>query len=216
MENFSLYDLARLLLLAARWTVLLSAIAFIGGGVVGLLLLILRYGGNRLARQVVQIYTELFQSTPLLMQFYLVFFGLPLMGFDVSPMLSATLCLTFYASAYLTEIWRGCVDAVPRGQWDASASVGFHYLDQMRYVILPQALRLAVPPTVGFLVQIVKSTALASIIGFKELTKTAEILTNATFAPTLIYGLVALIYFALCFPLTSYARALEKKLAAAG
>ena len=216
MESFSLYDLTRLLLLAARWTVLLSAIAFIGGGIVGLLLLILRYGGNRLARRLVQLYTELFQSTPLLMQFYLVFFGLPLLGFDVSPMLSATFCLTFYASAYLTEIWRGCVDSVPRGQWDASASVGFHYLDQMRYVILPQALRLAIPPTVGFLVQMVKSTALASIIGFKELTKTAEILTNATFAPTLIYGLVALIYFALCFPLTYYARALEKKLAAAG
>jgi polar amino acid transport system permease protein len=216
MESFSLLDLSRLLLLAARWTVLLSAIAFIGGGLVGLLLLVLRYAGNRVIRHLVQIYTELFQSTPLLMQFYLVFFGLPLLGFDVSPMLSATLCLTFYASAYLTEIWRGCVDAVPRGQWDASASVGFHYIDQMRFVILPQALRLAVPPTVGFLVQMVKSTALASIIGFKELTKTAEILTNATFAPTLIYGLVALIYFALCFPLTFYARALEKKLAAAG
>ncbi|HWT98572.1 MAG TPA: amino acid ABC transporter permease [Terriglobales bacterium] len=216
MESFSLYDLARLLLLAARWTVLLSAMAFVGGGIVGLLLLMLRYGGNRLARRLVQLYTELFQSTPLLMQFYLVFFGLPLLGFDVSPMLSASLCLTFYASAYLTEIWRGCVDSVPRGQWDASASVGFHYFDQMRFVILPQALRLAIPPTVGFLVQMVKSTALASIIGFKELTKTAEILTNATFEPTLIYGLVTLIYFALCFPLTYFARALEKKLAAAG
>src|SRR6185369_13190722 len=100
MESFSLYDLTRLLLLAARWTVLLSAIAFIGGGIVGLLLLMLRYGGNRLTGRLVQLYTELFQSTPLLMQFYLVFFGLPLLGVDVSPMLSATLCLTFYASAY--------------------------------------------------------------------------------------------------------------------
>jgi len=216
MVNFTLLDLARLLLLAARWTALLSAIAFIGGGLCGLVLLFLRYCGSRLALRLVALYTELFQSTPLLMQFYLVFFGLPLLGVDVSPMLSATLCLIFYASAYLVEIWRGCVDAVPRGQWDASASVGFHYIDQMRYVILPQALRLAIPPTVGFLVQLVKSTALASIIGFKELTKTAEILTNATFAPTLIYALVALIYFAMCFPLTFCARALEKKLAAGG
>lgn len=216
MTSFTLLDLARLLLLAARWTVLLSAIAFIGGGFCGLILLFLRYCGNRAAARLVMLYIELFQSTPLLMQFYLVFFGLPLLGFEISPMLSATLCLTFYASAYLAEIWRGCVDAVPRGQWDASASVGFHFVDQMRFVILPQALRLAIPPTVGFLVQMIKSTALASIIGFKELTKTAEILTNATFAPTLIYALVALIYFALCFPLTFYARLLEKKLAAAG
>ncbi len=216
MVSFTLLDLTRLLLLAARWTLLLSVIAFIGGGIVGLLLLMLRYTGKRATTRFVQVYTELFQSTPLLMQFYLFFFGLPLLGLDVSPWLSASVCLTFYASAYLVEIWRGCVDAVPHGQWDASASVGFRYVGQMRYVILPQALRLAIPPTVGFLVQMVKSTALASIIGFKELTKTAEILTNATFAPTLIYGLVAVIYFAMCFPLTYCARSLEKKLAAAG
>jgi polar amino acid transport system permease protein len=84
----------------------------------------------------------------------------------------------------------------------------------MRYVILPQALRIAVPPTVGFLVQLVKSTALASIIGFQELTKTGEILTNATFEPFTVYGMVALIYFAMCYPLTACSRALERTLAA--
>jgi polar amino acid transport system permease protein len=82
-------------------------------------------------------------------------------------------------------------------------------------VILPQALRIAVPPTVGFLVQLVKSTALASIIGYNELTKTGQILTNATFQPFIIYTLVALIYFAMCYPLTSFARGLERRLGAA-
>lgn len=144
---------------------------------------------------------EAFQGTPLLMQLFLVFFGLPLLGVDVSAWLAATVALSLYASAYLVEIWRGCVDAVPRGQWDASASLGMHYLTQLRLVILPQALRMAVPPTVGFLVQSVKSTALASIIGYNELTKTGQIMTNATFRPFAIYALVALIYFAMCYPL---------------
>jgi polar amino acid transport system permease protein len=215
MMEFSLWDLVRNLLLAARWTLLLSAIAFAGGGIFGLALLVLRVSRSAASREAVKLYIELFQGTPLLMQLFLVFFGLPLLGVDVSPWLAATVSLSLYASAYLVEIWRGCVESVPQGQWDASASLGMRYLAQLRLVILPQALRLAVPPTVGFLVQLVKSTALASIIGYSELTKTAQILTNATFQPFIIYTLVALIYFAMCYPLTAAARALERRLAAA-
>ena len=211
MIEFTLWDLVRNLLLAARWTLLLSAIAFSGGGLCGLALLALRVGRSTGARRAVMLYIEAFQSTPLLMQLFLVFFGLPLLGFDVSPWLAATVSLTLYASAYLTEIWRGCVDAIPRGQWDGSASLGLRYLAQLRLVILPQALRMAVPPTVGFLVQLLKSTALTSVVGYHELTKTGQILTNATFAPFTIYGLVALIYFALCYPLTFCARSLERR-----
>jgi len=215
MMEFTLWDLVRNLLLAARWTLLLSAIAFAGGGIFGLALLVLRVSRSAASREAVKLYIELFQGTPLLMQLFLVFFGLPLLGIDVSPWLAATVSLSLYASAYLVEIWRGCVESVPQGQWDASASLGMRYLAQLRLVILPQALRLAVPPTVGFLVQLVKSTALASIIGYSELTKTAQILTNATFQPFIIYTLVALIYFAMCYPLTAAARALERRLAAA-
>jgi len=215
MMEFTLWDLVRNLLLAARWTLLLSAIAFAGGGIFGLDLLVLRVSRSAASREAVKLYIELFQGTPLLMQLFLVFFGLPLLGIDVSPWLAATVSLSLYASAYLVEIWRGCVESVPQGQWDASASLGMRYLAQLRLVILPQALRLAVPPTVGFLVQLVKSTALASIIGYSELTKTAQILTNATFQPFIIYTLVALIYFAMCYPLTAAARALERRLAAA-
>jgi len=212
MIEFTLLDLARNLVLAARWTLLLSAIAFLGGGIVGLVLLTLRVGRHELARKSVTLYIEAFQGTPLLMQLFLVFFGLPLFGLDVSPWLAAAVALTLYASAFLTEIWRGAVEAIAPGQWDASASLGMRFLLQLRLVILPQALRLALPPTVGFLVQLVKSTALASILGFHELTKTAQILTNATFRPFLIYGMVALLYFAICYPLTYFARRLERRL----
>ena len=212
MVSLSLYDIIPYLLLAARWTLALSAIAFVGGGIGATLLLLLRYAYPSAGARIVSVYTGLLQGTPLLLQLFVVFFGLPLLGIDVSPLLAATVALTLYASAFLTEIWRGCVDAIPRGQWDASASLGMNFLTQMRDVILPQAARIAIPPTVGFLVQLLKSTALASIVGFSELTRAGQILANATFQPFLIYGLVALLYFALCYPLTMGSRYLERKL----
>ena len=213
MNGFTYWDILRNLLFAVPWTLLLSAIAFVGGGIVGLILLIIGLGRYKWAKWAVKIYVESFQSTPLLMQLFLVYFGLRLLGIDVSAWLAAAACLTLYSSAFLTDIWRGSVEAIPRGQWEGSASLGLHYLAQLRLVILPQAARLAIPPTVGFLVQLVKSTALASIVGYHELTKTAQILTNATFQPFIIFGLVALIYFVICFPLTQWSRGLEKRLA---
>lgn len=213
MTDFTLWDIARNLLLAARWTILLSAIAFAGGGIVGMMLLVIRIGPAKIARGAVKLYVELFQSTPLLMQLFLVYFGLPRFGIEISAWTAAALCLTLYSSAFLSDIWRGAVEAVPHGQWDGSASLGLHYLQQLRLVILPQATRMAIPPTVGFLVQLIKATALASIVGFHEITRTAQILTNATFQPFLIYGLAALIYFAICYPLTRWSRGLERRLA---
>ncbi len=210
--QFTLWDILRNLLLAARWTIVLSLAGFLFGGLAGGLLLTLRLSRNRVIRACAKLYIEVFQGTPLLMQLFLVFFGLPLLGLDVEPWFAAGLGLTLAASAYLAEIWRGCVEAIPQGQWDAGASLGLHPLQELRFVILPQALRIAVAPTVGFLVQLVKSTALTSIIGYSELVKTANVINNATFEPFIVYGLLALIYFALCFPLTSAARRLERRL----
>ncbi|MDP9138012.1 MAG: amino acid ABC transporter permease [Pseudomonadota bacterium] len=213
MIRLSLADIVPFLLLAARWTVLLSAIAFLGGTIGALILLLLRHARPPLGARFVHLYVELLQGTPLLLQLFLVFFGLPLLGIEVSPLLAAGVALTLYASAFLAEIWRGCVEAIPRGQWDASGSLGLGFFAQLRYVILPQALIIAVPPTVGFLVQLVKSTALASIVGFNELTRAGQIVANATFQPFPIYALVALLYFAMCYPLTLSARMLERRLA---
>ena len=126
--------------------------------------------------------------------------------------MAASVCLTLYAGAYLTEIWRGCVEAVPRGQWEASASLALNLREQLRHVILPQAGRIAIAPTVGFLVQVVKGTALASVIGFIEVTKAGQMIANATFQPFIAYGLVGLMYFALCFPLSLWSRQLERRL----
>ncbi|WP_096665677.1 amino acid ABC transporter permease [Polaromonas sp. AET17H-212] len=211
MVQFSLWDIFTFLLGAVRWTVALSLIAFVGGGLVGLGLLLLRFARVRGAATAVAWYVQIFQGTPLLMQLFLVYFGLALLGMDTSPLVSAAICLTLYASAYLTEIWRGCVNAIPKGQWEASTTLALNFTQQMRHVILPQALRVAIAPTVGFLVQIIKGTALASVIGFVELTKAGQMISNATYQPFLAYTFVGLLYFALCYPLSWWSQRLENR-----
>jgi len=212
MVDFSVWQILSNLLLAARWTLALSLIAFAGGGVVGLALLAARLRRGPLVRLAVAAYVQVFQGTPLLIQLFLAYFGLGLFGIDVSPWIAAGAALTLYAGAYLTEIWRGCVDAIPRGQWEAADSLALSFGEKLRHVVAPQALRIAVAPTVGFLVQVVKGTALASIIGFVELTKTGTMIANATFRPFTVYACVALMYFALCWPVSIASRHFEKRM----
>lgn len=212
MTEFTFWDILRNLLLSTRWTLLLSLVSFIGGGMVGIVLLWLRISPRRALNRAARIYIEVFQGTPLLMQLFIAFFGLGLLGVDVPAWLAAGVALILWTAAFLAEIWRGCVEAIAKGQWEASASLAMGRLQQMRYVILPQALKIAIPPTVGFSVQVVKGTALTSIIGFVELSKAGTIVTNATFQPFTVYGLVALIYFALCWPLSISSQFLERKL----
>jgi len=209
--DFTFWDILRNLLLAARWTVLLSLVAFIGGGLVGLGILLARVASRAWLRKCAALYIGLFQGTPLLMQLFLVFFGLPLIGVRIEPWSAAVIGLTLCASAFLAEIWRGGVEAIPLGQWDAAKSVGLHYVEEMRLVILPQAFAITRAPMVGFLVQLVKMTAVTSIIGFEELMRASNAINNATFEPFTVYGLVALIYFVMCFPLTRYARHLQSR-----
>lgn len=211
MSDFSIWDILRNLLMALRWTVVLSVIAFVGGGAVGALLLFLRLSGGRVAERLIGLYVQVFQGTPLLMQLFLAYFGIALFGVDVSAWTAASVALTLYTSAFLTEIWRGCVASIPKGQWEAGGSLALSFGEQMRHVILPQAVRIAVAPTVGFLVQVIKGTALASVIGFVELTKAGNVISNATFKPFVVFSCVALLYFVLCFPVSLYAKNLERK-----
>ncbi len=210
--DFTFWDILRNLLVGLQWTLLLSLVAFACGGVAGLLLLLARISPLQPLRMLARGYIELFQGTPLLMQLFMVFFGIALLGVDVSPWLAAACALTLFTSAFLAEIWRGCVESIGRGQWEAAESLAMSRLEVLRHVVLPQALRIAIAPTVGFSVQVVKGTAVTSIIGFTELTKTGGMLANATFEPFMVYGLVALGYFLLCYPLSLAAYRLERRL----
>ena len=200
---------------AARWTIALSLIAFVGGAVGGLLVALARTSENAAARSAATAFVQVFQGTPLLLQLFLIFFGAPVLGWDINPWLAAGVALILNTSAFLGEIWRGCIQAVPRGQWEAAEALGLHYAAKMRKVILPQALRIALPPTVGYGVQVIKGTSLAAIIGFTEVTRAGQIVNNATFEPLVVFSVVGAIYFALCWPLSLLAGRMERRQARA-
>lgn len=215
MRDFSISDVW-LIIEAARWTLALSLIALLGGGIGGLIVALCRTADNAVLRTLARSFILLFQGTPLLLQLFLIFFGLPVMGLDVSPWIAAGVALVLNTSAFFGEIWRGCIEAVPQGQTEASKALNLGYVHRFRYVILPQAFRIAVAPTVGFMVQIIKGTSLTAIIGFAELTRTAQVVNNATFAPMEVFGLVAALYFCLCWPLSRWADHLEARLKLSG
>ncbi|KEO60004.1 MULTISPECIES: amino acid ABC transporter permease [Thioclava] len=197
---------------AVRWTLLLSVIAFVGGAVGGLIVALARSSDSIALRRISAVFIRIFQGTPLLMQLFLFYFGLAVLNLPINPLLAAAVALTFHASAYLGEIWRGSIQAVPTGQLEAATALSLSYRDRMQSVILPQAARIGVAPTVGFLVQLIKGTSLTSIIGFTELTRAGQIVNNATFDPFVVFGLVAVIYFLICWPLSLYARRLEARM----
>jgi polar amino acid transport system permease protein len=156
-------------------------------------------------------FIQIFQGTPLLLQLFLVFFGTPILGLEVNPWVAAGIALILNSSAFLGEIWRGCIQAVPSGQWEAAQALSLSYVARMRDVILPQAFKIALAPTVGYMVQIIKGTSLAAIIGFAEVTRTGQIINNATFQPLIVFSVVAGIYFVLCWPLSLLAARMERQ-----
>lgn len=204
------------LVTAMRWTIMLSAIALVGGGLLGLALTVLRVAPWRPGQWLVAGYVQLFQGTPLLMQLFVFYFGFGIFGWDVPAIVAASTALILYAAAFLADIWRGCIQAIPGGQWEAARALGLRFLPAMWLVILPQAVRVAIPPTVGFLVQLVKNTSLASIVGYVELTRAGQVINNATFQPFAVFMVVAALYFVLCFPLSLLSRWLERRLATGG
>jgi len=211
MNHFSFIHISYLLQ-AALWTIALSLIAFVGGGLFGFIIALLRTSRSTALRRLASGYIQIVQGIPLLVVLFIAYFGLSIAGFKLSALVAAAISFTIYCAAFLGEIWRGCIEAVPKTQWEASECLGFNRFEQLQKVILPQAARIAVPPTVGFMVQIVKNTSLASIIGFVDLSRAGQIINNSTFQPFTVFGVVALIYFCICYPLSSLSKSLERKL----
>lgn len=200
------------LLLSLQWTIALTIIALIGGGLLGFGVALARTSQQRAIRIAAGTYIQIIQGIPVLMILFLSYYGLSLAGFELPPLFAAGASMTIYTSGYLAEIWRGCIQAVPKQQWEASLSLAMTPLQQYRYVILPQAIRISLPPTVGFAVQVVKNTSIASIIGFVELARAGQLINNATFQPFRVFIAVAILYFAVCYPLSQLSRWLERRL----
>ena len=201
------------LLLALRWTLALTVVAFIGGGIGGFAVAMLQVSRSAALRWLAWAYVMLFQSTPLLLQLFLSFYGLAVLtGVRLDPWPAVAIAFTLYAAAFLGDIWRGAIEAIPRTQWEAGSALALHRWRVLRLVVLPQAVRIAIPPTVGFLVQLIKGTSVAAIVSFVELTRAGQLMVNVTFQPMIVYPLVAALYFALCWPLSLAAGHLERRL----
>lgn len=195
-------------------TLELSVLSFLFSGMLGLAIALMRVSRNFVARNSALAYINIIQGTPLLVTLGLCFYGPSVLGFHNVPILfSAVLALTIQAAAFLGEIWRGCIESVPKNQWEAAECLGLNSVQRIIKVILPQALRISIPPTVGFMVQMVKNTSYASlVVGFAELSYNAKILNNSTFEPFLYFGAAAAIYFLLCYPLSWLSIKLDRKL----
>lgn len=202
-------------LLQGAWgTVVLSCLTFMFAGLLGLLVALSRVSAAKLVRGAASVYIQAIQGTPLLVLMGVCYYGPNLLGVSSVPALfAATLALTIQSSAFFGEIWRGCIQSVAKSQWEAAECLGLSRYQRMAKVILPQALRIATPPTVGFMVQIVKNTSIASlVIGYAELSYNAKILNNSTFEPFLYFGCAAFLYFVICYPLSRWSQKLERRL----
>ena len=203
------------LLEATQFTIYLSLIAFMGGGILALVLAFMATVHNRVSNITSKTYIWFFQSTPLLMLLFLFGLGIPrLLGVNVNIWLAASVALVLYSSAYIGEVWRGSIESIPKSQWEAGEALGLSFFPIFFLIILPQAIRIAIAPTVGFMVQIVKGTSLAYIIGFHDLMSIGKRWANAPVTgtePYVIFPLMALIYFSLCFPLSQLSQWLERK-----
>ncbi len=203
------------LLWATQFTIYLSLIAFSGGGFLAAFICFARVSPANTAQYLATAYIWLFQSVPLLMLLFLTGLGVPkLIGIDVDPWLAATVSLVLFTSAYLAEVWRSAFTAVGAGQWEAGYALGLNFSQVFIKIITPQAYKIALGPTVGFLVQIIKGTSLAYIIGFHDLMLLGKRWANAPVPgsePFLIFPLMAVIYFCLCYPLTRLSMSLENR-----
>jgi polar amino acid transport system permease protein len=196
----------------AGWTIVLSLFGFVGGTILGLPLALARASRNSVTSTAASGVVQLIQGVPLPVIMFVVYFGISIGGYDVPALVAAGVAMTLYSSAYLGEIWKGCIQAVPKTQWEAAECLALSSFQRLVHIILPQALRIAVPPTVGFLVQIVKNTSYAVVINFFDLTYSAKVINNSTFKPFVVFTIAALIYFAICFPMSVLARRFERKL----
>jgi glutamine transport system permease protein len=208
---------ALLLLKGLGMTLFLFTTSFAIGILIGFCLAIIRERRVPVAAQLAVVYVELFRNSPLLVQLFLVFFGAPsVLGISFTPLEAGLITLSINTGAFMTVIIQSAIEEVPRGQWEAARAYGLGYFSTMRHVVLPQAVRAMIPPTVSLAVGQLQVSSLVSIIGVVDLTKIGTNLNLRTVAPFKIWPIVAVGYFIVSKPLSMLADWSEAKLKARG
>lgn len=212
LRSFGWHDFESLLH-GALWTVVLCLVSGSLGTLLGLILGLASTSPSRIARWIAAVYVHVIRGIPLLVIVFFAYFGIPLMfpALDLSAFTTAVIALTVFTAAYMAETFRGSINAVPRGQSEAAVALGLSYVRKYRYVILPQAMRIAVPPAIGFLIALIKDSSLVTVIGFLELTHAGTVVSNLTAQPIITYSVVAALYFVVCYGVSRLGRWYEKK-----
>ena len=207
-------DYAPALWKGLQLTVLYTVLGFAGAAVFGLLLALLRLSKSRILRVPAALYTEIFKNIPLLAIIFIIYFGLASVGIKLGAIAAGSLSLILFYAAYLSETFRAAIAGVHAGQQEAAEALGLGRISTFQLVIFPQALRLALPGTNTFLVDLLKSTSLLVTISAAELMSVGRLITSATFRALEVYLVIAAIYFCLCYPLSQGLLWLERKVRA--
>lgn len=187
----------------AGTTIFLCINAVLFGSLLGIVIGVMRTSKNPLLTYPASLFIYIIRGTPLLMQLFLVYYGLPvLLGINVPPYTTALAGLSIYTSAYIAEIVKAGLNSVAIGQRDAAKALGMNSLQEFRYIVFPQALKVITPPSFGFFIALIKDSSLVSIIGFIELTRSSRLVIARTFEPFTIYFIAALLYFIICYGLS--------------
>lgn len=197
---------------ALTFTLLLSVVSFALGLILAVLTALARLSHSRILHGIARFYVSIIRGTPLLVQLFIIFYGLPSIGIIIDPFPAAVIGFSLSVGAYGSEIVRAAILSIPKGQWEAAFSIGMSYTQALRRIILPQAARVSVPPLSNSFISLVKDTSLAATILVSEMFRKAQEIAAATYEPLLIYSEAALIYWVLCMVLAALQDKVEKRL----
>ena len=215
MWGFYFQELMRSLpfFLKGVWmTVAVSGLSLIAGTMIGFICGILRTGNNKVLRAIIGIWVDLIRGTPFLVQVFIIFFILPSAGIELEAFPAAVIALTNLTASFICEIVAGGILAVPKGQIEAATASGLSNFQQLRYIVLPQALRTILPPLVGQYVLMVKDSSVVSAIGVVDITRVGWLTVQRVPEGLMVFGLVGILYFAICYPLINLSGFLERRM----
>lgn len=195
-----------------QYTIPLALISFIIGMVIALLIALCRLSSSKLLRGIGRVYVSIIRGTPLLVQLFVIFYGLPTIGLKFDPFLAAVIAFSLNVGGYAAEIVRGSIQSVPKGQWEAGYTIGMNYRQTLFRIIIPQAARVSVPPLSNTFISLVKDTSLASLVLVSELFRKAQEIAATSYEFLLIYMEAGLLYWILCVFLSGIQNRLEKRL----
>ncbi|SFJ95956.1 amino acid ABC transporter membrane protein, PAAT family [Brevibacillus centrosporus] len=197
---------------ALLYSLTLAIVAFFFGLILAILTALARISGIKPLVAIARVYVSIIRGTPLLVQLFIIFFGLPSIGIMIDPIPSAIIGFSLSVGAYSSEVVRAAILSIPKGQWEAAYSIGMTYWQALQRVILPQAARVSVPPLSNSFISLVKDTSLAAAILVPEMFRKAQEIVASTYEPLLLYSEAALIYWIICFILSIIQDRLENKL----